>query len=512
MATDLTVQLKEIFASTIETSLSSIVEVEDVSKAASTSIKSKQLILVDVIYTFSDKQIDLRYVVDLPLVSLMFHSMMFEEYKLEENIDNDMLDAVKELISQVSGALETAINAENYGDINEVKFSLKEAQIYSEKTYVKIGELFKFNLNINSKPFSLFMDINEETLGYFDELKALPDAPPEEEIEESQDSEATEDSSENTTKEEKIEESSQNEDFDVVPDSEVTQEQESQTAQKENQAEDNKEDLSPKDEDQGGDETTDSEDTEEEVDKKNKKLKLIVIILGSLIGVIIIITIVLYFMGVFDEPEITEDQNATKPKISKEELIISELHNKYIDFNMDMISDKRLNKKLALLTKYEILEEDIVKIYQAREKERLHQLKISKLEEFAQKNKEESLFKATITKDNNASKVSRFSDSNIKQTNTQEDDQFLNETLTFIKVDPIEYKNFKTIITAEKTKTTSISMCKDENGKVNIFVGPMYINLETNNIIKAVKKKYKGTTSIGLTQMTRKEFNTMCNF
>jgi len=504
MATDLSVQLKEIFASTIETSLSSIIEVEDVSKAASTSIKSKQLILVDVIYTFSDKQIDLRYVIDLPLVSLMFHSMMFEEYKLEETIDNDMLDAVKELISQVSGALETAINAENYGDINEVKFSLKEAQIYSEKTYVKIGELFKFNLNINSKPFSLFMDINEETLSYFDEFKALPDAPPEEEIEDSEDSEAqpetievTEDTNEDTTQEESIEESSQNKDFDVVPDSEVTQEEETQD----------------KNEKHSNDETSDTENTEE-VDQKNKKLKLIVIILGSLIGVITITTLVLYFMGVFDQPEIVEDQNTTKPKVSKEELIISELNNKYIDFNMDMISDKRLNKKLALLTKYEILEEDIVKIYQAREKERLHQLKISKLEEFAQKNKEESLFKATITKDNNISKQSRFSDSdsNIKQTNNQENDQFLNETLTFIKVDPIEYKNFKTIITEEKTKTTSISMCKDENGKVNIFVGPMYINLETNNIIKAVKKKYKGTTSIGLIQMTRKEFNTICNF
>lgn len=518
MATDLTVQLKEIFASTIETSLSSIIEVEDVTKASTTAIKSKQLILVDVSYTFSDKQIDLRYIVNIPLVSLMFHSMMFEEYKLEETIDNDMLDALKELISQVSGALETAINAENYPDINEVKFSLKEAQIYGEKTYTKVGELFKFNININSKPFSLFLDIDETTLEYFDELKALPDAPEEpeevqeEEVEEPQ--EEVQEESEESTNQETSEETSETEDFEVIKNENNEIDDSSTPTQEESETDTSKkEDTEDKESQDNIDEENQEQiEPKEEIDNKNKKLKLVVIILGALIGIIIITTIVLYFMGVFDEPEVIEDQNTTKPKVSKEELIISELENKYIDFNMGMIDPKRLNKRLSLLTKYEILEEDIVKIYQEREKERLHQLKIAKLEEFAQKNKEESLFKATISKELDEAKESRFSEDNISKTNTIEDEQFLNEMLTFIKVDPIEYKNFKNIITTEKTKTTTISMCKDSNGKVNIFVGPMYINLETNNIIKAVKKKYKGTKSISLTQMTRKEFNTMCNF
>jgi len=180
---------------------------------------------------------------------------------------------------------------------------------------------------------------------------------------------------------------------------------------------------------------------------------------------------------------------------------------------MDMINTKRLNRRLAILTKYEILEEDILEKFKKDEKERLYQLKIKRLEEFASNNKEESLFNKDINSKQQTNKHNRFSTIKGKNTNKQNQDIIDNEKLTFIQISPIKYKKYKKIINKEKTKNIQVSICKNTKGKVDVYIGPIYLNIIVNNIIKNVSKvSSKSKNDAKIVIITRKEFDKRCYF
>lgn len=522
MATDLTTTLKEIFTSTVETGLSKEITLNDCFTSSLQVVKNKKILSIDSLFAFDGKILTITYLLELPIASLILHSMMFEEYALEMELSEDIIDASKEFISQVSGALETAINGAGFEDIANTKFSIGETKAFNEDELETENSIFRLNLTVEEKPFDLFISLKDEDKTLFEELIASK-----------QDSLISEENSSDNTQEDTS--TDEEEDLTIIPD-ELIDALEGHTEDKEENIEDineeeTKEELSENEESkeeneelsnevkevtQDDNDDTQAEEPLDEDEKKQKKLKLIIIILGSVIGVLILAFIIMYFMGIFDNPEpLPVDNNATKiVKPSKESMIIASIKNKQIEYNDKLINKKRLNKKLALLTKYEILDDDVVTKFQQEEKERLYKIKMQQLEEFAKNNKEESIFKTTLNK-NISNKESRFIDINDsnKTNNSNLAFENPNEKLIFIKIDPIEYKNFKDIIKAEKTSTTSISMCKNNKGKIDIYVGPMYINLETNNIIKRVRKTFPDKkSSISITKLLRKEFNNLCNF
>jgi flagellar basal body-associated protein FliL len=541
MATDLSIKFQENFSSAVETGLSKEITVNEAFKTNAQNLSHKPILQVKSNFAYGQNNLEIIYLIDLPLASLILHSMMFEEYALEEELNDDIVDACKEFISQVSGAIETSINGEEYEDINNIKFTIGEVSNFNQNEYQSENPIFRINSTIDTNSFDLYLEIKESDQQYFetffnskedeniqqnetpevleneveatddDEITLIPDDLPEGLADALEEHHEEEETSDNDTTEDKTPEQANLEE--VQEETEVTKE-DSNT--KEESSEAKNEVDEPKDtEDKKEEESENNENDEDTENKKDKKLKLIIIILGALISIIIIAIVVMYFMGVFDEPQMTEENNVTKKQPTKQELIIAEIKNKHIEFVPSMIDEKRVNKKLSLLTKYEILEEDVITRFQQNEKERLYQIKMQRLEEFAKNNKEESLFKSTLINrkdDGNLTNVTQNITNDINNTNTQ---TYLdpNEKLIFIQVDPIEYKNFKEIIKNEKTSTTSISMCKNNFGKIYIYVGPMYINLETNNIMKNIRTDYPNkSSSIKLIELQRFEFNKLCNF
>lgn len=107
------------------------------------------------------------------------------------------------------------------------------------------------------------------------------------------------------------------------------------------------------------------DDNDEEVGvqkKQNKMHKILIIILGVLFS-IVLIGAILYFSGFFD-PELIKEE----PKVQK----VAEPKKDEYKFNEKDIDSKRLNKKLNLLTKYEIVENSNMEAQKAAEKEKLY--------------------------------------------------------------------------------------------------------------------------------------------
>ncbi len=151
-----------------------------------------------------------------------------------------------------------------------------------------------------------------------------------------------------------------------------------------------------------------------------------------------------------------------------------------------MINVQKLNKRLSLLSKYEILDTNDLEKYKNNEKERLYKLKISNLNNFAKKNKEESLF--TNNELNNS-------------VNQQK------EKLTFIQIDAIKYKKYKQIVNVQKHKTTNISICAYKNEQTKVLIGPMNLQYVIDNIMNNINNN-----DAKLLYITQDDFNKQCDF
>ena len=117
---------------------------------------------------------------------------------------------------------------------------------------------------------------------------------------------------------------------------------------------------------------------EEEVPVQKKQSKIFRILIGAIavLSIILTIGIILYFTGFFD-PEENMDEKKVEKKIEKKD---------DVNFDNATIDQNKLNKKLTMLTKHEIMEKEAL---EAEEKRKEEEKKKKELE--AQMKREEAL-------------------------------------------------------------------------------------------------------------------------
>ncbi|MCK5293593.1 MAG: hypothetical protein KAJ49_02995 [Arcobacteraceae bacterium] len=518
MASDLSLLIEETICSTLETNLSKSTTISNVLNVTQNKLKDLNLISIDTSFTFDKITIKLKFILPAYISSFIFNIMMFEDNEPSLEVNDDIADAIKEIFSQVSGGLETAINGSAFEDLGTTKFSIGDFQIIKGNDYLITHKLILFKLAIENKKFDMFIDFEESALEYLSKINSAETIEIEEEIESQEDSsenktEDNENSSENEIKnqEEPLEEEIENKKENTQNEETEKQKNNTPKEEKENKEESSKEkqeyneDIIPKDaEDQNID---DSKEEPNEEDKKHKKIKLLIIIIGGILVTILIAFTVSYFMGIFNEPEPIIIKDINKTIIPKQKIIITEIKNKQIDFKLEMINKDRLNRRLKFLTKYDIMEEDALEKFRLKEKDRLYKFKMKRLEEFAANNKEESLFKKSIS-GKTISNKDRFSIDSNNTLSREEQTILENEKLTFIQISSLKYKKYKDIIKKEKTKNISISICKNSKDKIDVYIGPIYIKTIVNNIIN----KIKNNSDAKIVTLTRKEFDKRCDF
>jgi len=518
MASDLSLSIQEAITSIIETSLSTgaSVDVLKTYKTTTQSLNGLNVLVVNTTFVFEKITTNLKFVLPARTATMIAHAMLMEDTPPLDTISDDITDAMKESITQICGTLQTVINSAGYEDLGKTSFSIGDFEVIDGSNYEVSNTLILFKLSIGEELFEYFIDFEENFIPFIEELAKsdLMEVAENESIIEAPDNEVIE------------EISSQNDEEDYLPPVEKRDLEDEIQEEKIISTEDMKEEAPLIKEDENIVDDGDSLDDAETIalNKKNKRIKIIVIALAAILAIVIIGFSILLFMGYFDKEEIVTDKNVTKEQNittpSEESLVIADIKNKQIDFKLDMIDEQRLNNKLQYLTKYEILEEDVLEKYKKAEAERLYKLRMEKLEEFALNNKEESLYKTNsegnLTSDE-TSKKSRFDDENptaVQVINEEENRKALeNESLMFIAIDPKTYKKYKDVVNKNKQNSTQISICKNKNGAVAVYVGPLYLKTVINNIVNGAKQvDINSKKDIEIVTITRGEFNKMCDF
>ena len=290
--------------------------------------------------------------------------------------------------------------------------------------------------------------------------------------------------------------------------------------------------------------------------KKSGKYEKILKIAAIVVAVSVLLILVLYFTGVFDsEPETldsntTKDANITKD-MSAEKKPAAKKRKKY-KFNQKDINEKRLNKKLWFLTKYEIIESEEKEIEKLKELERKRKEsmpkkrltmedvraieekmrqqeleKIKKLEDNGTSADSNTTQNSVISNENNSSDANTTTEQkndqnqtlqtdqppeqqdtnkSIKSTSKKEENTFLN----FIQVATLKYKLYNSFLKELKELDAKISVCKDEEERTQIFIGPFNDIYKRKLIIEKINSNI--VSDAFAVELTKEEFDNRCSF
>jgi hypothetical protein len=463
MASDLSALIQDGLCDTLTSLLAKDAKLKELTKVHEKDFKDSEFLRINSSFNFNKLTTTFSFMIPSSSASFIFNTMMGEhDAEIASTIDDDIMDAIGEFISNISGGLTTTINGAELEDIGSAKFNISGNEVIKNDSINNIDNIYKFNIDLEEKEIIIFILFDAEILPFIENITKSPITEhPDEEIEE------VKENSNEINESDSIALENANEEKDTEP----------------------------------SEENIDEELSSEEL--KNKKLKLLVMIIGGLLTVTIIAGITMYFMGVFDpepiiiEPEITTTKE-TKDKVS----VIKYKTLKKIDFKVKDINIHRLNIQLEALTKYEILNKEELKAQAIAEKNRLLKLdKETKLLEFHKKNKEEPLQKKQVNK-----KIKIINKKEILlPVNTD------NKKLKFILANSLKYKLFKLLVVKTKTKQARISICNDIEGRSVIYIGPFENDTLQNKMNSLINKQNK-EISTTVSNITEEEFDARCNF
>jgi len=500
---DLSGIFKEQIPANITTLISKDIEIRHICQLKKENLSAKY-IKVKSAFESDKTSFILTYLIPGNFSSYIFNIMMMDEgAEITDEVDEEKADAIKEIVATINGSCATAISGANLDDVGQIKIAGNDAELIDNIDSLDLTDSFiKFELKIENKVFDFIINFSNEAKPFFEELFSTQeclDLREENKNQEQNEGEETKSDSKNDNSDQKEESEDQKQDEskkennDEKGSEEITknenQEQQEQNESKDddnsNQNEEN-ENQDQTNKEEKTDVTNKDEDDKNEQDlKKAKKLKLLIIIIASLLVLVIGGFTIAYFMGVFEPPPPPPKKIHKNPR--KNKLLKIELKDKKIDFKLSMINVNRLNKRLSFLTKYEILDNDILEKFKQEERIRLQKLKVKKLEQFAKANKEESL-------------------KNVKKENFSIENRFI-----YIQIEPLKYKKYKKIIDSKLPPHSNISICLDKNKKAQIYVGPLVDKEKANILVKDIKEiDHKKDTK--LISLTKDEFNKLCDF
>lgn len=279
-------------------------------------------------------------------------------------------------------------------------------------------------------------------------------------------------------------------------------------------------------------EETPSLDSKPSLKDRLKDRKILMILIVVLV-VLILTTIAFIFLS--EKPKVTEEKPVQVTAQTKELPPIDTY-----EFKLDHINISRLNKKLEVLTKYELLgmteeeylkEEKLKALKKAKEEEelklRLEQeakekeaLEKAKAEELAlqEKLKEEEALKAAQEKQNETAVTEVTQSENQTPTNTEQvnDEQAVtsnentgNTFLKFVQINTNKKSIYKTYLKELKKIDSRLNACRNINNYIEVFVGPLNDEEESSSLIEAIKET-KLSNSVIFVEVTKEEFANRC--
>jgi flagellar motor switch protein FliN/FliY len=169
LASDLSDIFKNELSNTLEQLLSKSTSVDSVTELNIESLGSTQL--VDCVAKFDFKDISSTWHFYIPTISATkFEYLMLGGMgDLKEHIDDEITDAVNEIISNVCGSFCTSVNAQGFDDVSSIKTEIKSSSIIDSNTIQKDNS-FEFIISLDEDKLPVIVSFDQIILPFFSSI------------------------------------------------------------------------------------------------------------------------------------------------------------------------------------------------------------------------------------------------------------------------------------------------------------------------------------------------------
>ena len=163
MASDISSIIQNELINTFESLLSVEATVDDIVVASKEDIENEQCI--DVLVNIESNNINGTWNFYLPtLISTKFEYFMLGGIgDLKSSIDDEIVDASKEIISTICGSMGTSINAQGFDDLLGFQASVKSSEIIQGDSISNYDNLYKFILTFSKEQLTLFIKFDSSS-------------------------------------------------------------------------------------------------------------------------------------------------------------------------------------------------------------------------------------------------------------------------------------------------------------------------------------------------------------
>jgi flagellar motor switch protein FliN/FliY len=170
LASDISNIIKSEIATTLESLLSLSSNVESVSLLGEEELKDNQCIKVNTTFDFGSKSSVWNFFIPAKTATQFEYLMLGGVTDLKDSIDDEITDAVKEIISTISGSVVTSVNAQGFDDINGMKFTLGDASIVNCNEIVDKTQSYKFVFKLNDDSFDLVIEFDSNIVKFLSSI------------------------------------------------------------------------------------------------------------------------------------------------------------------------------------------------------------------------------------------------------------------------------------------------------------------------------------------------------
>ena len=171
MASDLSNIIKSEIVSTLESLLSVSGNVDETALFDSQDFGGDQCIKVESNFDFSGIKSTWKFYVPTATGTKFEYLMLGGIADLKDVIDDEIADAVKEIVSTICGSISTSVNAQGFDDVSGMKFSLGDSSI------IQCGDdsntnIYKFKLLLNDEEVFIYIDFDKDSLPFVELLSS----------------------------------------------------------------------------------------------------------------------------------------------------------------------------------------------------------------------------------------------------------------------------------------------------------------------------------------------------
>jgi len=173
LASDLSNIFKDELSNTLEQLLSKNSQIDAVTKLVSENFDSTQLVECSARFDLKGVSSEVNFYIPTLSATKFEYLMLGGMGDLKEHIDDEITDAVNEIISNICGSFCTSVNAQGLPDIGAIKSEIKSSSIVEGSSLSSKKNAYEFIISLGNEKLPIIISFDELILPFFSSITGV---------------------------------------------------------------------------------------------------------------------------------------------------------------------------------------------------------------------------------------------------------------------------------------------------------------------------------------------------